>query len=71
MKAQREYIVPIDDESRNIDEMFIGEIRKNSELIRCCECKYRNKYGYCTLYITWHIPKCDMQYCSDGKRREE
>lgn len=62
-----EYIVPIDDESRNIDEIFIGEIRKNRELIRCKDCKHSetdsNGIPFCTKF--WRF----MEYCSSGERR--
>lgn len=66
-----EYIVPIDGESRNIDEIFTGEIRKQSVLIRCKDCKYRNEYSYCTFYINWHHLTGEMDYCSDAERKEE
>lgn len=66
-----EYIVPIDDESRNIDEIFIGEIRKNRELIRCRECKF--------LRLTGTVWKCKNRlvmmlcepndYCSRAERK--
>jgi len=40
-------------------------------VIRCRDCKYRNEYGYCTFYLNWHRLNGDMDYCSDGERREE
>lgn len=36
----KEFIMPIDDEANDWDEMFIFTIRKQSELIRCKDCKY-------------------------------
>lgn len=36
-----EYILPIGEEAKDFDEIFIGVIRKNNELIRCKDCKHR------------------------------
>lgn len=41
------------------------------ELIRCEDCKYRNEYGYCTVFLNWHRLTGDFDYCSDGERKEE
>lgn len=41
------------------------------ELIRCKDCKHKNKYGYCTLYLNFHHLTADMDYCSDAVREEE
>ena len=41
------------------------------KLIRCKDCKYRNEYSYCTLYINWHHLTGDMDYCSDAERKED
>ena len=35
-----EYIVPIGEEAKEYDEIFIGVLRKHKELIRCKDCKY-------------------------------
>ena len=40
-------------------------------VIRCKDCIYKNEYGYCTLYINFHHLTADMDYCSDGERKEE
>lgn len=54
----KEYIVPIDDDSSNYDEMFVGHIREYGiEIVRCGECRFkpieeeythkiRDKYGF-------------------------
>jgi hypothetical protein len=41
------------------------------ELIRCKDCKYKNKYSYCTMYLNFHHLTADMDYCSDAERKEE
>ena len=40
-------------------------------VIRCKDCIYKNEYGCCTLYINFHHLTADMDYCSDGERKEE
>lgn len=71
-----EYIVPIDDESRNIGYIFIGEIRKNSELIRCKDCKYYS-YGMvegkhmCMSVKYRFTPTAEYEWCSRAERKEE
>lgn len=35
----RFYIVPIEDEERNLDTRFVGQIRSFPELILCKDCK--------------------------------
>lgn len=37
----KEHIIPIGEEAKEFDEMFIGVIRKQPELIRCKDCKHR------------------------------
>ena len=37
----KEYIIPIGEEAKEFDEIFIGVIRKQPELIRCKDCKHR------------------------------
>ena len=62
----KEYIVPLSEE-----EAFYGYKDMTTELIRCKDCKYKNKYGYCTLYLNFHHLTADMDYCSDAERKEE
>ena len=50
---------------------YKNAVNEMPELIRCKDCKYRNEYSYCTLYINWHHLTGDMDYCSDGERKEE
>ncbi len=45
-------------------------VDNTGELIRCKDCKHKNKYGYCTLYLNWHHLTADMDYCSDAERKE-
>ena len=74
-----EYIIPIGEDAQDYDEMFIGVIRRQPELVRCKDCKYY-KDGDC-----WHEWDNDGRiyyqsiinepnpddYCSRAKRKEE
>lgn len=35
-----EYIIPIGEDAQDYDEMFIGVIRRQPELVRCKDCNY-------------------------------
>ena len=61
---KKEVIVPAD------DLVCLGK-DKLQELIRCKDCKHKNEYGYCTMYLNFHHLTADMDYCSDAERKEE
>ena len=75
-----EYIIPIGEDAQDYDEMFIGVIRRQPELIRCKDCKYYRADDDC-----WHELDNDGRiyyqsiinepnpddYCSRAKRKEE
>lgn len=42
-----------------------------AKVIRCKDCKHKNEYGYCTVYLNFHHLTADMDYCSDAERKEE
>lgn len=66
-----EYIVQIDDELKNIDYIFIGEIRKQSKLIRCKDCRHWDgKYHYCEIIDDSRDWDAD-DYCSVAERKED
>ena len=60
-----EYIIPIGEDAEDYDEMFIGVIRRQPELIRCKDCKYKPT---CEEYI---ITQQEDAYCSWAERKEE
>ena len=66
-----EYIVPIGEEAKEYDEIFIGVLRKHKELIRCKDCKYWGEDGYRNgcRYATCIMGEQD--YCSMAERKEE
>lgn len=59
----KEYIVPVDEDDADFDEMFIGNIRDEKELIRCKDCKYSvDEYDDGECYCNY--TKC-LQYVKD------
>lgn len=68
----KEYIIPIGEEAKEFDEIFIGVIRKQPELIRCKECKHWSCDDSDTYCDELGIFNTDMNsYCSYAKRKEE
>lgn len=70
----KEYIIPIGEEAKEFDEIFIGVIRKQPELIRCKDCRHwRANTQLCSVFsglCTVHRMPPDG-YCSEAKRKEE
>lgn len=74
-----EYIIPIGEEAKDYDEMFIAVIRKQPELIRCKNCKYFKRrsiyhHGLCDIHcngIGEEEVTSEDQYCSWAERKEE
>ena len=78
----KEYIIPIGEEAKEFDEMFIGVIRKQSELIRCKDCKYMSNEidqrdgsdVFICNFNRWRRMEGkhrDDFYCADGERKEK
>lgn len=76
----KEYIVPIYDDGRDDDSIFVGEIReKATEVVRCKDCKWWDKvdnidgvnYGTCERKCTAirkdAFPN-ENWYCADGEK---
>ena len=69
-----EYIIPIGEEAQDYDEMFIGVIRRQPELVRCKDCIYftaeksGEHWNVCRFY---DAPKTADGYCNDAERKEE
>lgn len=68
----KEYIVPLYDTETDWDEMFVGAIRQQEELVRCKDCKYNNG-GRCSWHggagYKWIVD--DDDFCSCGERKDE
>lgn len=70
----KEYIIPIGEEAKEFDEMFIGVIRKQPELIRCKDCKFAHLIE---PHDDWWECEHDKRvlhsdgFCSWAERKEE
>jgi len=60
-----EYIIPIGEEAQDYDEVFIGVIRRQPELVRCKDCA-RNEN--CFMY---RETGDDNGYCAWAVKREK
>lgn len=67
----RYYIVPVEDDERNLDTMFVGQIRSFPELIKCNDCKHKTKC-YSDVVMIDKSRTADIyesvQWCSLGER---
>lgn len=63
----KEYIVFVEDDDRDYDEVFIHYIRRQDELIRCKDCKYfscEHSDNGCVehLYAEWTEMWCNKHF---------
>ena len=64
----KEYIIPIGEEAKEFDEIFIGVIRKQPELIRCKDCRKHGDIG-CPLWMhAVELVTDDNWFCADGDK---
>lgn len=67
-----EYIVTVEEDSKNFEEMFIGAIRSYPKLIRCKDCKHWDGDDGDTFCSELGIFGTDPNsFCSYAKRKEE
>ena len=71
--TQTEWIVSLDDDLKDGDELFAGNVRDGEQLIRCKDCKYLRLTG-----MIWRCQNrsvmmlCEMDdFCSRAERKEE
>lgn len=73
----KEYIIPIGEDALDYDEMFIGVIRRQPELIRCKDCKNweadeNERCMYCGEGILPVTEACmGNGFCSMAEPKEE
>lgn len=71
MATVKEYIMPVDDTALDYDEMFIGVVRKQKELIRCKDCIHHHGYNCDRLYgMQGVFATMDEDYCARAERKE-
>ena len=78
--TQTEWIISLDDDLKDYDELFVGNVRDGDRLIRCKDCKYYREDGDCwhewdnngRIYYQSIIDKPNPDdYCSRAERKEE
>lgn len=78
--TQTEWIISLDDDLKDIDELFVGNVRDGERLIRCKDCKHRYNgetlHNCCEVLMEmshWlvEIPVKDDWHCGSGERKEE
>ena len=78
--AQTEWIISLDDDLKDYDELFVGNVRDGDRLTRCKDCKYSKPYyhgsesnlGMFTYLCTQGLYGMNPDdYCSRAKRKEE
>lgn len=78
--TQTEWIISLDDDLKDHDELFVGNVRDGDVLIRCKDCKFNKAYyhgsesnlGMFTYLCTQglYVMNAD-DYCSRAERKEE
>lgn len=71
-----EYIIPIGEDAQDYDEMFIGVIRRQPELVRCKDCvdckeatfSHDRSWKYCE---TIGSTVSDNDYCCWAERKDK
>ncbi|MBR2653132.1 MAG: hypothetical protein IKD59_01140 [Lachnospiraceae bacterium] len=70
--TQTEWIISLDDDLKDYDELFVGNVRDGDRLTRCKDCKHwqcDDSESYCDELGIFNT---DMNsYCSYAKREEE
>lgn len=70
----KEYIVSVDDDDMDYEEVFIGHVRKQTELIRCEDCYFWDKEPSQTAMPEvhtcryWRIGTTSVDYCARASR---
>ena len=69
--SQTEWIISLDDDLKDFDELFVGNVRDGDELIRCKDCMWRDKKtANCERFRKgWYVQA--LSYCSWAERKEE
>lgn len=77
--TQTEWIISLDDDLKDHDELFVGNVRDGDRLTRCCDCVHFLRiedtgFGRCKIHHDGTHGRRMVQsvdYCSWAERREE
>ena len=68
--TQTEWIISLDDDLKDHDELFVGNVRDGDILTRCKDCKWFGDIG-CAIGIADDTDKpSEKDYCSFAERKE-
>ena len=72
--TQTEWIISLDDDLKDFDELFVGNVRDGERLIRCKDCEHFLTDG--KTHICYHFAESVIfpepnDYCSRAERKEE
>ena len=65
--TQTEWIISLDDDLKDIDELFVGNVRDGEQLTRCSDCYWYDEDGTCVRYSFLSQP---TDYCSNAERKQ-
>lgn len=78
--TQTEWIISLDDDLKDHDELFVGNVRDGDRLVRCKHC-YFYIDGYCDNNVIYQMMSGDLIgvhfephedfYCAMAERKEE
>ena len=69
--TQTEWIISLDDDLKDHDELFVGNVRDGDRLIRCKDCKH---FEYDHPYVIQGVPVLGHEVCNawgDGCKTNE
>jgi hypothetical protein len=69
--TQTEWIVSLDDDLKDFEELFVGNVRDGEQLTRCKDCVHWGADGYKNgcKYMTYIV--CENDYCSNAEEKEK
>jgi hypothetical protein len=62
--TQTEWIISLDDDLKDYDELFVGNVRDGDRLIRCKDCI---KKELCSIFRN---ARQELGFCSWGEKKE-
>ncbi len=75
-RKMSEHIVHIPDDMKDSDELFVGNLRRDKELIRCADCVYSKRnprvQSIHQYVCDWHgMSVFGHYYCGTAEKRKE
>lgn len=71
--AQTEWIISLDDDLKDHDELFVGNVRDGDMLTRCKDCAHYHNWAHCPMFFAIYRTGYEQNpddYCSRAERKE-